>query len=824
MLFSALALCLAPQHPADTDWYVEVPNVPALLESYAEAPIVRLCRDEGIRKSVGTIAQALQPHIASALEQAEQLGHSPDAILASVHSTLDHLRGLQSFSFSLAGWTEGMFELKSDLASWRLASARARELQAALDAHIGSHELPPAQLGDLEDLEPGDLLDPWGRPFLLTPDGLKVTCAHESLAALAALGPLAADASDADFPEAVREALLARFASDKLALTAALEFGASEAARAAADEWTELLARVATLEVSPTPNGGELRQLRWSAPPEGALPGALPGALAGAPMPWMLVEGTHVVFGVGSGESCAARLAGEAPALAPAGRFAPVLEAHAEDLEPGTLIVRSFRELSPLQMIAEAASVFSDEHADPDRPRKWLERFAVRTPSITVRRLVGSQFVTDRWTTPPSAGGSATPLAGLAALAAIEPVERGALGLVPEDAIGVFATTVDWRGLAALAREILAQEAPPGALDETFAAFAALEDQYGLDLEAQWLAALGNDVAVFLEPIALGLPEVHLLIELEDPQAFESSLAGLAELVRERSQGTFELAVRPYKKMPVWTLQRTSVPFAEAFAEGGPTGTARTALEQVFGSKFAPNPSCAFLDGTLLVSLTSISARGIVKRYLEPAEQRLFHPLVTASLPSDILSVGFMDWASMWMTFYTMGRGALSMAAMGGAELPFRASDLPDPAAIGRYFEPTVCWSLPNWQHTVSSFGPEVAPAVIGAANATALIAALARPSQVVREPEIDPGDPGDPGDSGQAALLLAAIESYRAEHGQAPSDLAQLGTLDPPEAALDAWQQPLRYEPTEDGFRLWSIGANGIDEHGQGDDVQFEP
>jgi hypothetical protein len=76
--------------------------------------------------------------------------------------------------------------------------------------------------------------------------------------------------------------------------------------------------------------------------------------------------------------------------------------------------------------------------------------------------------------------------------------------------------------------------------------------------------------------------------------------------------------------------------------------------------------------------------------------------------------------------------------------------------------------------------------------------------------------------------LCGSAAVQWTLEHGRAPTSSEGLGVL-PLRGfpMLDGWKQPIVYRdkgvnaPLE--FHIYSIGPNGIDEGGGGDDVNFE-
>jgi hypothetical protein len=63
-------------------------------------------------------------------------------------------------------------------------------------------------------------------------------------------------------------------------------------------------------------------------------------------------------------------------------------------------------------------------------------------------------------------------------------------------------------------------------------------------------------------------------------------------------------------------------------------------------------------------------------------------------------------------------------------------------------------------------------------------------------------------------------INQYRAEKGTTPESLAD--AIGNTSEQVDGWGRPLVYRRLDggNGFILYSLGANGIDENGAGDDV----
>jgi hypothetical protein len=65
--------------------------------------------------------------------------------------------------------------------------------------------------------------------------------------------------------------------------------------------------------------------------------------------------------------------------------------------------------------------------------------------------------------------------------------------------------------------------------------------------------------------------------------------------------------------------------------------------------------------------------------------------------------------------------------------------------------------------------------------------------------------------------IVAAALGVYRADTGHYPSRLDELAPKYLPDVPRDLFsEKPLVYRPTEDGYLLYSVGVNGIDEDGR--------
>ena len=76
---------------------------------------------------------------------------------------------------------------------------------------------------------------------------------------------------------------------------------------------------------------------------------------------------------------------------------------------------------------------------------------------------------------------------------------------------------------------------------------------------------------------------------------------------------------------------------------------------------------------------------------------------------------------------------------------------------------------------------------------------------------------------------MQVALKIYELDAGSYPAALDALtssserhpgGFLNSGEVPADGWGRQLRYELSAGEFRLWSVGPDGIDQRGRGDDI----
>jgi hypothetical protein len=181
------------------------------------------------------------------------------------------------------------------------------------------------------------------------------------------------------------------------------------------------------------------------------------------------------------------------------------------------------------------------------------------------------------------------------------------------------------------------------------------------------------------------------------------------------------------------------------------------------------------------------------------------------------------------------------MAAMGGGELPIDATALPEGSVFTRFFEPTVMWYRPTEHgmraHVESSFGPETWLGLAGV-GAGAFLGVRGQTRAMAAGGELagDDSEWGGPEVSSELAAtrdalshLRASLKAHELELNRYPSTLTELvqptqnhprGFLDGAELPRDGWGRAIEYTLGENGYTLWSLGPDGVDQRGAGDDI----
>ena len=155
-------------HPPDSDWFVEIPNVAALVDAYDATPILRLIRDEELRASVAELTGSLEEELELGFEQIAQLsGFSRAQIDQAPAWAAGWLRQVETVSLSISGYRAAYASMADVRAKWLAAERELDELADAVRASLAAGNRPMSL--DQVDVAPETRTDPWGRPYTFQP-------------------------------------------------------------------------------------------------------------------------------------------------------------------------------------------------------------------------------------------------------------------------------------------------------------------------------------------------------------------------------------------------------------------------------------------------------------------------------------------------------------------------------------------------------------------------------------------------------------------------------------------------------------------------------
>jgi len=433
-------------------------------------------------------------------------------------------------------------------------------------------------------------------------------------------------------------------------------------------------------------------------------------------------------------------------------------------------------------------------------------------------RIDGGQFVTEGTYPKPAA----SPLAGLFGATPLAPED---LALVMPDAIVAGAISMDKNVLMRLFTSLVESQGGEASLVE-------LESQFGFRPDRDLIAPLGDALAYSLPPITslMSAPAFTLSFDIADLDTFTKGMDGVFSLLEAQAADAFQLKREEYKGVRLYTLS-----FTNAESDGGRIG----------GLPFNPRamfrPTIAIGQGRAFLILTPNLAKKEVRRVEKLAGQLEVHPAFSgAAFAKGTTEVGYADWADFIGRLYSGVKGLAPLLGAFAAELPFDLASLPEAEVITKHLQPSRRSKRIDGGvvrvHGRSSFGPElplVAAIGGGGAAATRSAAVPMSDDSMFEEPIVEDYEvmdhnvePADVPYTGPDAELLATKDTllalkvdltvYRFDQGQYPADLATLGHA----SANDGWGRALVYKLTQTSFTLYSLGPNGVDDGGAGDDI----
>jgi hypothetical protein len=421
--------------------------------------------------------------------------------------------------------------------------------------------------------------------------------------------------------------------------------------------------------------------------------------------PWVAVIGTRFVMGVGAAkvEDFAARAEKKSPGfeLKTPAAFGPA---------SGTTIFR-FALARPLLEVIKSIDPEKAEdmgflaNLPPD-----LQPFG--GPRVARMQMVGNRFITEMF------GASSSKPAK---------VDAAWLQPAPSGAMLVFSTALDGAGVGKLLRAKLAAD------ETSAAAVGAIEQKLGFGPE-KVLAHLGPAFSVYMmPPTGIGLPELRVWVDCDDPAAFQTELEALVGALGE-SQPGLALKARPYKVKNAGSEEKTEVPVATLSL---PSTIQLPPMVSI-------SPSFAPVGKKLVFALNSMEVKNELKRAIggegEPIGSGQ-NPLAANgfALPDGASSVVVMDWGKLFGGVLNLVK---SVAGMSPEALPFDATKLPPGEIFTDHLKATFFYSKPVeggvYRRNEAAFGAETWLGILGSFVGASMGggAGAATPIQIETEPE----------------------------------------------------------------------------------------
>lgn len=814
LLTAALSQAIpqAQHHPENALVFAELPDMQALLAAYEDVATVRLWRDPEVRAEIAELWSSVEIDLDSALGPVQQAtGLPPEALrspVATLVACLDQVSGA-SLSISLAEARPG--ECAETIRRMHESIVALRGIEDALYLHAVEHaDRFPSALADLGP-DVAAAADPWGGSYAYA---AREEGAGFDLHCLGADGAVGGGGPDADLSaQSDVVQLIAGEFERRIGGTLCATFRRPEDAERALGLLKGLSVKAGLRPTSGEPAAPSDADLTWY---------ALPGERI--PPLWVLRAGGLLALGGGSSRpgELLLRSTGKAPSALESAGYRHLTERLGD--RSGTTVVRACIEV--VDLVAALRSAIPMEVVN-------LTFFEPCARSIWRTGIENGRFVTETLALPAGEHNL------VAQCISHQPVPETIWKYIPAEAMGVYATTINAQRLFGMILDGLQADFSEAHVSK----LSKLEEQYGFSLEGDVLASMGSGAAGYVLPLSgiMGPPGMALVVELDDTERFQKGLEGLLKFLEDQSGGEFKVQYRPYREVPLWTFSFENT-----------------------GAPIPISPSLVIQEGHLFATLTSQRAKKEIKRLQDlaaPAEPTAAEApaengaepappaihVVRSLAPSDATAVGYMDWAQLFGGAYDGGKALLALMG-GGLNLPFDPMLLPEGELFTQFYEPSFSWTRVSedavYSRGESSLGPEAVLGVIGIGGVAALAVqevigskpapqptSTAKVVETVAEPVAL--DPAAQLDATRESLrfLATRLAVYKLEVKRYPGRLEDLllptgtfprGFLDGRELPRDAWKNAFSYSASADGsgYRLWSMGPDGVDQSGEGDDL----
>lgn len=413
---------------------------------------------------------------------------------------------------------------------------------------------------------------------------------------------------------------------------------------------------------------------------------------------------------------------------------------------------------------------------------------------------------------------------GLLKLSPSNPITVDHLSMIPKTAASFTIFNFDVAALYDFIMEVV-REVDEGAYQQAMGAVQGVGAMIGgdnpIDLRADLLGNIGPQF-MFVQAQSTNpmMPAFLVMAEVRSPDRVTGALKGGLEFGAAQSGGGFSLRTSTYKEIEIVQV------------DVGTGGEIPIAITPCF---------CVY-DGYLMISLSTGDLKRQI-RFLQKGGsdirenedfQRFF-----STVPQDahLTSLSYSDIKGAVEGLYGQVVMMLPMLTMAiDQELPIDMALMPTSETLTKHLYGSLTYSVVTenglMSESYSPVGGELLAAIAGgAAVAGALVFTMraeAAPSEATPPPSPVHQTPMDRARN-DLNNLKAGIAVYKLEHGTLPDRLEQLleptetyadGFLGTRELPVDPWGNAYRYEKTDGGYKIWSVGENGQDEGGSGDDI----
>ena len=413
------------------------------------------------------------------------------------------------------------------------------------------------------------------------------------------------------------------------------------------------------------------------------------------------------------------------------------------------------------------------------------------------------------------------------------PLDQAWVADLPSDAMLTYASRIDMPGLVEQFQTEI--EALPVLLGQG-TGFDSGELAEMTGLMSDLLSGLGPRFRLSVQPIVgPALPATLCWVDCSDPEGFRTRFEQIGNKLGEMLPGV-SVRTRDYRVKNKETGERTSFQYT----------TLNIPTDQLPGllSLIVPKLSFTAFENELLFSLSNTVLKSELKRLYrgpKPEPRNLFadHGIRMAENSQSLFVFNWPEMLSKLLGVAKLLGGAVA------SNIGFDMANLPSYEVPGRYLKATVHQHRVTDQGVirehVSSFGPLSWLGILGGAlylGVGQMIPAQAMPVTPQRNVRAKEGsaqreqEADSQVESTESALkdLKSAIAIFEIDRGEVPDGLLGLvetnerypkGYLSEPELPRDGWGRTFLYKKLgPKSYRLWSFGANGKNENGEGDDV----